>query len=108
MLRPREALTSARSFRADLDRGDVPMMSKTDLLEQRSTRCVLFALGKIGALVLLVVLAACKKEEKAATPDIRPVRTVIVEPSEGGETVSLTGEIQARYQADIGFRVKIG
>jgi RND family efflux transporter MFP subunit len=53
----------------------------------------------------LLALAACKKEEKAAAPDIRPVRTVTVEPSEGGETVSLTGEIQPRYQADIGFRV---
>jgi RND family efflux transporter MFP subunit len=105
MLRPREALTSSRSFRADLDRGDVPMMSKTDLLEQRSTRCVLFALGKIGALVLLVVLAACQKEEKAATATIRPVRTITVELQEGGERVSLTGEIQPRYQADLGFRV---
>ena len=54
---------------------------------------------------MLSVLTACKKEEKAAAPDIRPVRTVTVEPREGGDTVSLTGEIQPRYQADIGFRV---
>jgi RND family efflux transporter MFP subunit len=59
----------------------------------------------IGVIVLIPALAGCKKEEKAATPDIRPVRTVTVALSEGGETVSLTGEIQARYQADIGFRV---
>jgi RND family efflux transporter MFP subunit len=60
----------------------------------------------IGVFVLISALAACKKEEeKAAAPNIRPVRTVTVEPSEGGETVSLTGEIQPRYQADIGFRV---
>jgi RND family efflux transporter MFP subunit len=59
----------------------------------------------IGALALVLALTACKKEEKAAAPDIRPVRTVIVEPSEAGETVSLTGDIQPRYQADIGFRV---
>ena len=59
----------------------------------------------IGVIVLISALAACKKEEKAATPDIRPVRTVTVALSEAGETVSLTGEIQARYQADIGFRV---
>jgi len=54
---------------------------------------------------LISALAACKKEEKAATPEVRPVRTVTVALSEAGETVSLTGEIQARYQADIGFRV---
>ncbi len=59
----------------------------------------------IGVIVLISALAACKKEEKAAAPDIRPVRTVTVEPREGGDTVSLTGEIQPRYQADIGFRV---
>jgi RND family efflux transporter MFP subunit len=59
----------------------------------------------VGVLVLALALAGCKKEEKAAAPDIRPVRTVTVGLSEAGETVSLTGEIQARYQADIGFRV---
>jgi len=59
----------------------------------------------IGVLVLILALAACKKEEKAAAPDIRPVRTVTVEPREAGETLSLTGEIQPRYQADLGFRV---
>ena len=82
-----------------------PMMSRTDLFEQRSTQWPAFTLGKVGALVLLLVLAACQKEEKAAATPIRPVRTVTVELQEGGERVSLTGEIQPRYQADLGFRV---
>src|SRR5947209_3436426 len=85
--------------------GDVPMMRRTDLFEQRSTQWPTFTLGKIGALVLLLVLAACQKEEKAAAIPIRPVRTVTVELQEGGEKVSLTGESQPRYQADLGFRV---
>src|SRR6202007_2435935 len=34
-----------------------------------------------------------------------PVRTVTVEPQDMGETLSLTGEMQPRYQADLGFRV---
>src|SRR5262244_1723717 len=59
----------------------------------------------VGVLVLLFSLTACKKEETAAAPDIRPVRTVTVEPKQAGDTLSLTGEIQPRYQADIGFRV---
>jgi RND family efflux transporter MFP subunit len=54
---------------------------------------------------LLSALAACHKEEKAASQAVRPVRTVTVELQEGGEKVSLTGEIQPRYQTDIGFRV---
>jgi membrane fusion protein, multidrug efflux system len=61
--------------------------------------------ASVGAVALILVGAACKKEEQAAPPDIRPVRAVTVEPREAGETVSLTGEIQPRYQADLGFRV---
>jgi RND family efflux transporter MFP subunit len=56
-------------------------------------------------LVAALALSACGKEEKAAAPPLRPVRTVIVEPRDTGETLSLTGEIQPRYQADLGFRV---
>src|SRR5436190_12465336 len=90
---------------ANLDRVMCPMMSRTDLFEQRSTQWPAFTLGKVGALVLLLVLAACQKEEKAAATPIRPVRTVTVELQEGGERVSLTGEIQPWYQAGLGFRV---
>src|SRR5271169_258636 len=58
-----------------------------------------------GILAVIPALTACKKEEKAAAVEIRPVRTVIVESKEAGDKISLTGEIQPRYQADIGFRV---
>jgi RND family efflux transporter MFP subunit len=81
------------------------MMCGTSLAGERSTRLLTLALGAAGALVLLSVLAACHKEEKAASQAVRPVRTVTVELQEGGEKVSLTGEIQPRYQTDIGFRV---
>jgi len=53
----------------------------------------------------MLFLAACHKEEKAAATVIRPVRTVTVELQEGGERVSLSGEFQPRYLADLGFRV---
>src|SRR5262249_53997860 len=59
----------------------------------------------LAALAGVLAVAACGKGEKAAAPAIRPVRTVTVEPRQTGETLSLTGEIQPRYQADIGFRV---
>ena len=39
---------------------------------------------RIGALVLVLALAACHKEEKAAATPIRPVRTITVELREGG------------------------
>ena len=80
-------------------------MTRTGFIGDHSTRVLTLALGAAGGLVLLSALAACHKEEKAASQAIRPVRTVTVELQEGGEKVSLTGEIQPRYQADIGFRV---
>jgi RND family efflux transporter MFP subunit len=58
------------------------------------------------AFALILAFSACQKQEKtAAAAAVRPVRTVPVEFQETGDTLSLTGEIQPRYQADIGFRV---
>ena len=81
------------------------MMCGAGLAGERARRSLTLALGAAGTLILLSALVACHKEEKAASQAIRPVRTVTVELQEGGEKVSLTGEIQPRYQADIGFRV---
>jgi RND family efflux transporter MFP subunit len=81
------------------------MMCGTSLAGERSSRLLTLARGAAGALILLSALAACHKEEKAASQAVRPVRTATVELREGGEKVSLTGEIQPRYQADLGFRV---
>jgi RND family efflux transporter MFP subunit len=61
--------------------------------------------GVVAALIVILGVTACHKEEKTAATPVRPVRTVTVEPRETSDTVSLTGEIQPRYQADIGFRV---
>src|SRR6516162_711896 len=74
------------------------------MASSRFLRCFR-VIAAVGVLALIPALTACKKEEKAAAPDIRPVRTVTVEPKQAGDTLSLTGEIQPRYQADIGFRV---
>ena len=56
------------------------------------------------ALAGLAVLTACGKD-KAEETDIRPVRSVTVMPGANGDRISLTGEIQPRYQSDLGFRV---
>jgi RND family efflux transporter MFP subunit len=82
------------------------MMCGTSLAGVRSTRLLTLSLGAAGTLILLSALAGCHKEEKAAAQSIRPVRTVTVEFRQSGDTLSLTGEIQPRYQADIGFRVQ--
>jgi RND family efflux transporter MFP subunit len=65
--------------------------------------------GLLGSGLLLVGLAAalfgCKPDDKAQAPEIRPVRTVIAARGEAGETVVLTGHIQADDEPAFGFRI---
>lgn len=57
------------------------------------------------ACALLPWLAACRAPEEAAAPEVRPVRVVAVERRAGGETVSLTGTIQAEAEVNLAFRI---
>ena len=52
-----------------------------------------------------VLLASCKPAAKAEAPEIRPVRTVIAAKEEAGETVVLTGHVQAQDEASRAFRI---
>jgi RND family efflux transporter MFP subunit len=52
-----------------------------------------------------VVLASCKPDTKVETPEIRPVRTVIAAKGEVGETVILTGHVQAEDEPAFAFRI---
>jgi RND family efflux transporter MFP subunit len=60
-----------------------------------------------AALLLILSLpglAACGRE-KAGDEDVRPVRSVTVTPGATPDHLSLTGEIRARYESDLGFRI---
>jgi membrane fusion protein, multidrug efflux system len=50
-------------------------------------------------------LSACGPAEEARGPEVRPVRTVTVSKREAGSTVTLTGRIEARDEAALGFRI---
>jgi membrane fusion protein, multidrug efflux system len=56
------------------------------------------------AISFMLLLVACSKKE-AAEPDIRPVRAVTVDLDEAAERATLTGEIRARHESDLGFRI---
>lgn len=53
---------------------------------------------------LSLLVAACEEPPPPAA-EIRPVRTVVVEPQTLDDSIALTGEIRARYESDLGFRV---
>ena len=65
----------------------------------RPARAVLLALALLG-------LAACGNAEEEAAADVRPVRVVTVEERAEGETVSLTGTIQAEKEVNLAFRIE--
>ena len=58
-------------------------------------------------LVLSVVamLSACHKGAEATAPEVRPVRTITVAMQPAGETIVLTGHIEAENEAALGFRI---
>jgi membrane fusion protein, multidrug efflux system len=58
----------------------------------------------VFALASLVVLAACSKPEPAPAP-IRAVRTVTVAPQTAGGVHEYAGEVRARTESRLGFRV---
>jgi len=51
------------------------------------------------------VLASCKPDTKVEAPEIRPVRTVTAAKGKAGETVVLTGHVQAEDEPAFAFRI---
>src|SRR3974390_1007846 len=58
-----------------------------------------------SALALSALLVGCRPDSEAATPQVRPVRTVTVEKHEAGSPVTLTGRIEAKDEVALGFRI---
>src|SRR5262245_50519660 len=56
-------------------------------------------------LAVIAPLASCKSDTKSDAPEIRPVRTVTATRGEAGETVVLTGHIQAQDEPALAFRI---
>ena len=62
------------------------------------------ALTAASLIVLAAAAAGCEKKV-ARTPDPRPVRTVTVDSQADGEIVSFTGQIRAKDQVNLAFRI---
>jgi membrane fusion protein, multidrug efflux system len=62
-------------------------------------------LALMAAAALTLVLSGCKRETAEAPPPPRPVRTTVVEKAGLGQTISLTGQIQAEKEVALAFRI---
>jgi RND family efflux transporter MFP subunit len=58
-----------------------------------------------AALAVLALLAACRPPAEPRPPEVRPVRTMTVMKLEAGQTVSLTGTVQAQTEVNYAFRI---
>jgi RND family efflux transporter MFP subunit len=58
-----------------------------------------------AALTLIPLLAGCKRETAEEAPPPRPVRTVVVEKGGLGQSIVLTGQIQAEKEVALAFRI---
>jgi len=57
------------------------------------------------ALATLALLAACRPAPEPPPPEVRPVRTMTVMKLAAGQTVSLTGTVQAQTEVNYAFRI---
>ncbi|MBK5928612.1 efflux RND transporter periplasmic adaptor subunit [Rhodobaculum claviforme] len=63
------------------------------------------ARGVLLALGLTAALSACREEEAAEAPELRPVRTVIVQETVAGQTITLSGTVESQVEVDLAFRI---
>jgi len=76
--------------------------SRSSVFSRRSPRLLLVA---FAAPVLVVMLSGCKREVAQEAPPPRPVRTVVVEKGGLGQTIVLTGQIEAEKEVALAFRI---
>ena len=82
-------------------KGKIPVI--VDSMAGRTPRspgaiaCVAFA--------TLALLSACNRAVEAPAPEVRPVRVVKVETRAAGDTVTLTGSVQAENEINQSFRI---
>ena len=74
--------------------------SNSSLFLQRPPRLLL-----VAAPALVLMLCGCKQEVAKEAPPPRPVRAVVVEKGGLGQSIVLTGQIQAEKEVALAFRI---
>ena len=79
--------------------GERPVNVDFDVGRKRGARAAILALSAV------TLLAACQRAQEAPAPEIRPVRAITIGERQGGDTVALTGTVQAQTEVNLSFRV---
>jgi RND family efflux transporter MFP subunit len=58
-----------------------------------------------GALMLFIMLSLAACEKKAESEEVRPVRSMVVEAHLSGDRIALTGQLHARDETKLAFRL---
>ena len=66
---------------------------------------MLKAIGGLALALVAAALSGCNDHAAAPSPRAAFVRTEIVQPKDRQPSITLTGEVQARFRADLSFRV---
>ncbi len=61
--------------------------------------------GMLLALGLTLLLAACDDDDGADVPELRPVRSVLVQETAAGETFAVSGTVESQIEVDLAFRI---
>lgn len=71
----------------------------------RSVSCIGRMAGALLPVLLLTGLTACSEQKTEVVEEPRPVRVVTVTEREAGETVTLSGAVEAKTEVDLSFRI---
>jgi RND family efflux transporter MFP subunit len=74
-------------------------------IDQTARKRKLCGPGSLAAVLVATVLSGCNDHTAAPITRAAMVRTEIVQPRDRQASVTLTGEVQARFRADLSFRV---
>ncbi len=85
----------------------VTSVAVVDSMEPAGTalRARLPAKRILAAIIAAALSAACQREAEAPPPPTRPVRTVTVELSRTAPSATFAGQIEARDEVSLGFRI---
>jgi RND family efflux transporter MFP subunit len=57
------------------------------------------------ACAALALLSACNRAAEAPEPEVRPVRAITIEQRTSGDSIALTGSVQAQTEINLSFRI---